>query len=148
MDEANLMQGKIRGERIPLVMAQHPEIDLPFTQRLVISVRLSDTGKRQILLQLDSGSDGPIIYAGNKELETSLLKHATLQGNNVSKAQQAFALLPPQDMQLGTHILNRIPFVTPVQAVPDREEDGILPTVLFQRVYINNTHHYVVFDPK
>jgi predicted aspartyl protease len=151
LDEANLMQGEIRGERVPLVMAKHPENDLPFTQRLVISVRLSDTGKRQILLQLDSGSDGPIIYAGNKELETSLLKRATVQGNNVSKAQQAFALLPPQDMQLGTHTLNRIPFVTPVhaeQAVPDREEDGILPTVLFQRVYINNTDHYVVFDPK
>jgi predicted aspartyl protease len=151
LDEAKLMQTEIRGERIPLLMAKHPENDLPFTQRLIISVRLSDTGKRQILLQLDSGSDGPIIYAGNKELETSLLGHATVREDNVSKAQQAFALLPPQDMQLGTHILNRIPFVTPVhawQAIPDREEDGILPTMLFQRVYINNSDHYVVFDPK
>jgi hypothetical protein len=151
LDEANRMQGEIRGERIPLVMPKHPENDLPFTQRLVISVRLSDTGKRQILLQLDSGSDGPIIYAGNKELETLLLLRATFQGNHVSKAQQAFALLPPQDMRLGTHTLSRIPFVTPVhvgQSVPDREEDGILPTVLFQRVYINNTYHYVVFDPE
>jgi hypothetical protein len=151
LEEANRMQGEIRGERIPLVMAKHPENDLPFTQRLVISVRLSDTGKRQILLQLDSGSDGPIIYAGKKELETSLLRRATFQENNVSKAQQAFALLPPQDMRLGTHTLRRLPFVTPVHAgqpVPDREEDGILPTVLFQRVYINNSDHYVVFDPE
>jgi hypothetical protein len=151
LDEANLMQGEIRGERIPLVMAKHPENDLPFTQRLVISVRLSDSGKRQILLQLDSGSDGPIIYAGKKDLETSLLSRAAFQGNNVSIAQQAFALLPPQDMRLGTHTLSRIPFVTPVHAgqdIPDREEDGILPTVLFQRVYINNSDHYVVFDPE
>jgi hypothetical protein len=151
LDEANLMQGEIRGERIPLVMAKHPENDLPFTQRLVISVRLSYTGKRQILLQLDSGSDGPMIYAGKKDLETSLLSRATFQGDNVSIAQQAFALLPPQDMRLGTHTLSRIPFVTPVHAgqdIPDREEDGILPTVLFQRVYINNSDHYVVFDPK
>jgi hypothetical protein len=151
LDDANLMQGEMRGERIPLVMAKHIENHLPFTQRLVISVRLSDAGKRQILLQLDSGSDGPIIYAGNKELEAPLLRHATLQGNDVSKAQQAFALLPPQDVLLGTHILNRIPFVTPVHAaedIPAREEDGILPTVLFQRVYINNSEHYVVFDPR
>jgi hypothetical protein len=46
LEEANLMQGEIRGERIPLVMARHPENDPPFTQRLVISVRLSETGER------------------------------------------------------------------------------------------------------
>lgn len=151
LDEANLMQGEIRGERIPLVMAKHPEDDLQFTQRLVISVHLSDTGKRQILLQLDSGSDGPIIYAGNEELKAPLLRYAKHQGDNVTKAQQAFAVLPLQDMRLGTHTLSRIQFVTPVHAaqnVPDREEDGILPTVLFRRVYINNSDHYVVFDPK
>ena len=122
------------------------------SQRLVISVRLSDTGKRNILLQLDSGSDGqPVIYASRKELEAPLLSHATFQGNGVSPAQQAFALLRRQDMRLGTQNLSRILFVTPVHAgksVGDREEDGILPTVLFRSVHVNNSAHYVVFDPK
>jgi hypothetical protein len=47
--------------------------------------------------------------------------------------------------------MRQVPFVTPVSAaqnVPNREEDGLLPTVLFQRVYISHADHYVVFDPK
>jgi hypothetical protein len=122
LDEANRMQAEIRGERIPLMMANRPKDDLPFAQQLVLSVRLPDTAERPVLLQLDAG-----------------------------EAQPAFAVLPPQDMRLGTHTLRRIRFVTPVQAgrdFPDREEDGILPAVLFDRVYVNNSDHYVVFDWK
>jgi hypothetical protein len=42
-------------------------------------------------------------------------------------------------------------FVTPVHAeanIPDREQDGLLATVLFQRVYISHADHYVIFDPR
>lgn len=54
-------------------------------------------------------------------------------------------------MRIGSRTMSKIPFVTPAKAgqdVPDREEDRILPTVLFQRIYISNSDHYVVFDPK
>jgi hypothetical protein len=69
----------------------------------------------------------------------------------VSKAQQAFAVVPLQDMRIGTRTLSHISFGTPVsvgQNVPTLDEDGVLPTVLFQRVYINFADHYVVFDPR
>jgi hypothetical protein len=56
-----------RGEHIPPVPSQHPESELPFTERLVVSVLLSGTGTRPILLQLDFGSDGPILYASREE---------------------------------------------------------------------------------
>lgn len=151
LDETKLMQGELRGERIPLVTPKHPESELPFSERLVISVSLSDTGNRQILLQLDSGSDGPILYSGNRELEESLLKHARLQGAQVSEAQRAFALLPPQDMRIGTRTIRKVPFVTPVSTakyIPDRKEDGLLATVLFQRLYVSHADHYVIFDPR
>jgi hypothetical protein len=150
LDETGAMRESVRGERIPLMTLQHPEREVPFTERLVIPVHLSGTGNRQIFLQLDSGSDGLILYAGN-EANSGLLKRATLQGSEVSKAQQAFAVLPPQDMQIGTRTLNHVYFVTPVsveQRLPALETDGVLPTVLFQRVFISGAGHYVVFDPK
>ena len=103
---------------------QHPESEVPFTERLVIPVHLSGTGNRQILLQLDSGSDGLILYAGNNDRTPGLLR-ATLQGSGVSKAQQAFAILPPQDMQIGSHTLSHVYFVTPVSVrrdVPKQEK--------------------------
>jgi hypothetical protein len=151
LDETTAMRDRVRGERIPFVRPQHPDSEVPFTERLVISVHLSGTGTRQILLQLDSGSDGPILYAGNGEKELPLLQHATPRKGNVSIGQSAFADLPPQDLSIGTRTMSRIPFVTPVSAgkdVPGRDEDGLLPTLLFQRVFICGADHYMVFDPR
>jgi hypothetical protein len=151
LDDAKLLQNGLRGERIPLVLPKHPETDLPFSQRLVVSVNLSNTGTRPILLQLDSGSDGSMLYAGNRELEQPLLKYAKLQGPEVSDARRAFAVLPPQDMRLGNHIVRTISFVTPAtrsQNVPDREEDGTLATVLFQRIFVSHSDRFVIFDPR
>jgi hypothetical protein len=145
------MEENIRGERIPLFYSKHPEVDLPFSERLVVSVNLSYIGTRPILLQLDSGSDGPILYAGNSELEQPLLKRARLQGPELGDARRSFAVLPPQDMKLGSRIVRKVPFVTPAnwsQNVPDREEDGILATVLFQRVFISYADRFVIFDPR
>jgi hypothetical protein len=151
LDEANLLEATLGGERIPLVTPKHPDNELQFTGRLVIRVNLSDAGDRPVLLQVDSGSDGPILYADNKALEQPILKRATLRGEEASQAQRAFALLPPQDMQIGTRIIRKVPFVVPVSArqnVPKREEDGVLATVLFQRIYISHAKGYVIFDPK
>jgi Aspartyl protease len=151
LDEAKLMEKYLRGERIPLVLPKHPETDLPFTQRLVVSVNLSDTGTRPILLQVDSGSDGPILYANDRELEQPLLSRAKLQGPEVSAKRRAFAVLPPQDMRLGSRIVRKVSFVTPASGshnVPNREEDGVLATVLFQRVYVSHSDRFVIFDPR
>jgi hypothetical protein len=149
LDEAKHMEKYFRGERIPLVTSKHSETDLPFCPRLVVSVNLSDTGTRPILLQVDSGSDGPILYAGNRELEQPLLQRAKLQGPG--DGHRAFAILPLQDMRLGSRIVRKLSFVTPAsgsQNVPDREEDGILSTVLFHRVYVSHSDHFVIFDPR
>ena len=151
LDEGKLMEKYVQGERIPLVTSSHPETDVPFSQRLVVSVNLSDTGTRPILLQVDSGSDGPILYTGNRELQQPLLKRAKPQGPEVRDARKAFAVLPPQDVRLGRRMFRNVPFVTPASAsqnVPDREEDGILATVLFQRVYIGHSDRFIIFDPR
>ena len=151
-DETSAMRDSMRGEHIPFVPPQHSKDELPFIERLVISVHLSGTGTRAILLQLDSGSDGPILYPGSEQPEVqALVQAATPQGANATSAQPAFAVVPPQNMQIGNHILSNISFVTPVAVaknLPRQREDGLLPTVLFQRVFISGTGHYVVFNPK
>jgi len=152
LDETSAMRDSVRGERISFIRPQHPEDELPFLERLVVSVRLSGTGKQPILLQLDSGSDGPILYPGSDQPEVqALVQSATLQGANTTDAQRAFAVLPPQNMQIGNRILTHVSLVTPVAVaknLPPQREDGLLPTVLFQRVLISGRGHFVVFDPK
>jgi Aspartyl protease len=151
LDETTAIRDRVRGERIPFVRPEHPDSEVPFAERLVISVHLSGSGARQILLQLDSGSDGPILYARNGEKELPLLQHATPRKGNGAIGQSAFADLPPQDLRIGTRTMSRIPFVTPVTIgndVPARDENGLLPTLLFQRVFICAADHYAIFDPR
>jgi len=152
LDETSAMRDSVRGERISFIRPQHPEDELPFLERLVVSVRLSGTGKQPILLQLDSGSDGPILYPGSDQPEVqALVQSATLQGANTTDAQRAFAVLPTQTMQIGNRILTHVSLVTPLAVarnLPPQREDGLLPTVLFQRVLISGRGHFVVFDPK
>jgi len=151
LDATGSMRDKVRGERISLVGPEHPEDELAFAQRLVVAVHLSGAGSRQILLQLDSGSDGPILYQTRGESRLPILNHATLRSATASAAQRAFASLPPQDLRIGERTVSQVPFVTPVSAGydgPKRDEDGLLPTVMFQRVFISGTGHYVVLEPR
>ena len=97
LDETTALRERVHGEHIPLV--KHPENELPFAERLVVPVHLWDSGNREILLQLDSGSDGPVLYSGNKDRELKILDQATRQEANVSKLRQAYAVLPVQDMR-------------------------------------------------
>lgn len=60
LDETHAMREKVRGEMVQLVAPSSTESELAYTERLVLSVRLSGIANRQVLLQLDSGSDGPI----------------------------------------------------------------------------------------
>ena len=151
LDETSTMRDSVRGEHIPLVASAHPEDELTFIERLVISVRLSGTGAQPTLLQLDSGSDGPILYPGSTELELEKLAHAIHRESDSTNAQRAFAALPPQDVRIGSRTLRNVPFVTPVSPgknLPHHIEDGLLPTLLFQRVFISSADHYVIFDPR
>jgi hypothetical protein len=151
LDEANRMESEVRGERIPLVSSKHAQEDLPFSGRLVVSVSLSDTGTRPILLQIDSGSDGPILYADNKRTGRATAETGQASGPEVGGARRSFAVLPPQDVRLGSRIVRGVLFVTPVRAaqnLENREEDGILATVLFRRVFVSHSNHFVIFHPK
>jgi hypothetical protein len=152
LDETSAMRNSVRGERISFVSPQHPEDELPFMQRPVVSAHFPGTGTRPILLLLDSGTDGPILLPGSEQPGIQTLIHdATLQGGIATVAQRAFAVVPPVNIQIGKRILTQITFVTPVRVaknLPRQHADGLFPTVLFQRVFISNGDHYVVFDPK
>jgi hypothetical protein len=149
LDEGKLMQANVKGARIALARAPHPERDLPFMDRLIVPVNVSGT-KGQLLMELDSGSNAPMLYEAGKELTRALFVSAPLHTRGTDGIEREFAVLPPQDVQIGGQVLHRIPFVAPMNPgrdVPKVDFDGLLPTVLFQRVFISHADHYVVLDP-
>jgi hypothetical protein len=74
-------------------------------------------------------------------------KEPPLHTRDAAGIKREFVVLPPQDVQIGTHAFYRISFATPINPrkdVPKLDFDGPLPTVLFQRVFISYTDRYAV----
>jgi Aspartyl protease len=149
LDDTKAMQPKVKGEHIALVSAPHPGSDSLSTEPLIVQAHLSGIEAQKKLLLLDSGSNAPLLYDAGP-LVRGLAVSAPLHNRNADGAEQAFTVLPPQEMQIGTHEFHHISFVTPIATgkdVPKLEVDGLLPTILFQRVYISYADRYAVLDP-
>jgi Aspartyl protease len=148
LDDSMQMRTKVKGEHIALA-AQPLSQNGSAPQKLIVPVHLAGTGNRQILLQLDSGTNAPLLYHAGEDLRHLQTVSGPLQGRGTDGQEHAFTVLQGQDVQIGPHSLHQIPFVTPVNegaSVPKSDVDGLLPTLLFQRVFVNYSDRYVVLD--
>lgn len=139
LDETKQMQARVHGEHIPLVRAARTEHDLPFTQPLLVHAQLAGTA--ELRLRLDSGSNAPVVYTARDMSRQRMLLERVVAGQ-----KQSFAVLPPQELRLG-HSSQQVSFVVPLNRETSAAgEDGVLPTALFQRIYISYSDQYIVIE--
>ena len=150
LDDSGALASSIRGERVALAEPRGANRDLPFTRPIVVTARLSNFGKTPLLLRLDSGSNSPLLYPGIAGLGMARANSAQVLKRTVGGTEQKFAVLPPQNIQIGKVALKQISFVSPMNSVgagPAPREDGLLPTIAYQRVFISCSGGYVTLDP-
>jgi hypothetical protein len=145
LDDRNVMLQEAKGERIALVTPRQMADEVSLT-RLVIAVHLSRVGTQQLLLKLDSGTNGPLLYDPGKYLAAGLFVSTSVRGRGADGTERTFGVLPPQDMRIGTLTFHQISFVTPAarKDIPKLEVDGLLPTAIFRCVYISYADRFVV----
>jgi predicted aspartyl protease len=151
LDDSKQLQEKVKGERIALARPRNAEGYNAFMVPMVVAIRLSGVNGRAFVLQLDSGSDVPILFDGGKWL-TRVKTFGIDEGHHeADEVAQAFAVLMPQDMRLGGHFFRQISFVTPVSAGKEiqvkPDVDGVLPTALFRSAFISYADHFAVLQP-
>jgi|HubBroStandDraft_4_1064222.scaffolds.fasta_scaffold08386_4 hypothetical protein len=150
LDELSALAHAVRGEHIPLMPPRGSQDDLPFTRPMIVSARITTAAAIPVLLRLDSGSAALVLYDVPPRLLKASANPASFFKRVVNGAEQAFAVLPAQDIVLGSTPAHKVPFVVPMNAVgggPSPREDGMLPTIAFAHVFISYSHHYAVFDP-
>jgi hypothetical protein len=104
-----------------------------------------------ILFRLDSGSNAPLIYGDGGQAHNNVPSNAQTLKRVVDGVEQDFAVLPPQDLAVGTERLRQVIFVKPlntVGAVREPREDGLLPTQLFQRVFVSYRNQFAILEPR
>jgi hypothetical protein len=149
LDDAKAMESEIRGKHIELVTPPHPNHGVLLTGLLIIPVHLSGIPGRPLLQLLDSGTNVPLLYDSGKDMADGFSVSPSIRDRGPDGAERVFAVLPPQDMQIGTLTLHQISFVTPAarRDIPKVEVDGLLPTAIFRSVYISYTGRFVVLEP-
>jgi hypothetical protein len=149
LDGSGTLALAVKGEHVALADPYGPQDDLPFMRPMMVTVRLLAFHSTTLLLRLDSGSNAPVLYPAGPRLRGAISNPPSLLTRALKGVEQEFAVLPPQDLLLGrTHPLKQVPFVMPMKAVgngPAPREDGLLPTIAFERVFMNSSAGYAVF---
>lgn len=149
LDNLERLASAINSEQIPLAEPPGSERDLPFMRPILVFAQLSGTGRTQVLLRLDSGSNMPLLYASKPLPADGSITPAPQLKRVVNGVEQGFAVLPPQNLQIGKRSIKQVMFVQPLKAVgvgPTPREDGLLPTMAFQRVFISYAGRYAKLE--
>jgi hypothetical protein len=151
LDDTKIMRTRVNGVRVELATAIPAAERVPSTGLLLIPVRLFYAGERQLLLALDSGAQAPFLYDAGQFLDLGLLRSGLVEGQSGDGVKRAFSVLRPQHMRIGPLNFQQISFVVPSglwQGSPVSQVDGLLPTILFRRVFVSYADHFAVLDPQ
>ena len=150
LDDAKVMQQKVKGQHIALVSAPRSEHDAFSTEPLTARAQLSGITNRQVLLLLDSGTNVPFLYHADKFSTHESVASEQLHSRGADGAERVFAVSAPQNLEIGKLMFHQIRFVTRAQADDDGTKvavDGMLPTGIFRSVYISYADRFIVLEP-
>jgi hypothetical protein len=150
LDDTKVMQTAVKGGHIALVTQPQTPDEVSLTTLLIIPVHLSGFGARRLLLALDSGANASFPFNHAVILAPGLLEPGQRDGYGVDGVKRKFSILSPQSMQIGSINIPQISFAVPVESGENAltsEEDGLLATVLFRRVFISYADRFVVLEP-
>ena len=131
---------RISGPRIPVDRTEG---------KLIITVLTRFSGQAPLRFGLDSGVGAPVIYTPDS-------RHVCVQSWPGSPAGAASTLTGTAStasarmvaLDIGAHSLSGLTAALIPKVDPESQiEDGVLPTVLFHSIYINNKEGYVVLNP-
>ncbi len=152
LDQSKELQKHLQGEHVPLIEGEIGHGDMAYTAPVLVTVRMEGTGKKKTVLNLDSGSNVPILYENPLGTPWWTQRDHAWRGSTAGKGGAlSFATLPNQTIKIGSHMTREIAFLTPISPEPPTAiagEDGLLPTALFKRVFISLADGFVIFNPR
>jgi Aspartyl protease len=149
LDNSAAMRAEVKGPHIPLLATAEPDgVALPSLP--IIAVRLSD-GLRPIRLELDSGTNTAKLFNTSQYMVLQFSHNVPLRASGLDGAQRILSALSPQDVEIGSLDLPRVSFFSLAGIQKDARVkgfDGVLPTGLFRRVFIDHADHFAVLEPR
>jgi Aspartyl protease len=151
LDEGDSLASSIKSEHIGLAVPLGDVGDLPFTRPLIIAVRSAASGNPPMLLRLDSGSNAAVLYTAAAALPSAQrrVRADSVLIRVANGGKQGFQMLPAMDLRISPHVIAQVSFAVPMNSLgrgPTPREDGVLPTMVFERVFISAKSQYATVD--
>jgi Aspartyl protease len=150
LDNSGAMRTAVKGPHIPLLATAQPDGGVALPGLLIIAVRLSNAF-RPVRLLLDSGMNSPILYNTSQYMVLQASNALPLHVTGVDGVQRNLSALPPQDMKIGSLELRHVPFFHLADIQGDarfKGFDGVLPSGLFRRVFVDHADRFAVLEPR
>jgi len=150
-DQSTQMQGQMRGDRVPVIDESDSAGAMALPPLVRISTQLCGNASPVRIMRLDSGAGVAVLYDNHLARRSTVSGNNLLRGHVIGGASQFLTELPLQDLRIGKHLLSQIPFMSPsgeASSNAPKGEDGLLPTSLFDRVFISFAGRFVVFNPR
>lgn len=151
LDPSKELQKHLQGEQVPTIGQANRDDDLAHTSPVLVTVRMHGDGKKRAVLRLDSGTNYPLLYESPYSkmwwTESHQVRRGSVTGNG---GAVSLAVMQSQYVEIGPHTSLQIAFRTPINAEHaafPAGEDGLLPTILFKRIFISHSDHFVIFEP-
>jgi predicted aspartyl protease len=119
--------------------------------RVVIITQPSSPQKQASKLVVDSGASSVVVFSAatkNSDLEIELDVNGGINASTIVGSQR-ISTGRLRKLQVGDEKFSRLPVrVVDNRTAAERSEDGLLPTSLFRSIYFNNSHNFVILNPR
>lgn len=134
------------GERLPIRL-DGTSSEGPTIGRLIVASRAPELSRDEITLLLDSGINTLVLLRGPKTLGVGAVE----QTYRVASSSNAFnevrvSTQTVRQLRVGSTTLVNVTAVAP-PARPGADTDGLLPTSVFNSVFVSHSQKYVIFNP-
>ena len=144
LDRTNSLAQSLAGERLPLSLGGRSPEDLT-PDRLIVALRAPSLIERSMLFLVDSGTNTAIVYPLKNE---TLFSRGVASGRIDSLNRNQTCRLARTPLTIGSQIYHQVVMAICENMAHDNvDNDGLLPTRLFRRLFISHRDKYLIVNP-
>jgi hypothetical protein len=144
LDRTNSLAQSLAGDRLPLSLGgRSPENLTP--DRLIVALRAPSLVERSMLFLVDSGTNTAIVYPLKND---TLFSRGVASGRIDSLNRNQTCRLARTPLTIGSQTYRQVVMAICENMAHDNiDNDGLLPTRLFRRLFISHRDKYLIPNP-
>lgn len=137
IEEGNEIASALRGDRVPMEAREN---------RMMVAAEAQSRSRAAIRLMLDSGANSLVLLNRASNALDLRGKQTTTETSTMGNSTMTTGLV--DSLTVGSEILYNLVATLPSIDPSERIGDGLLPTALFDRFYVNNRARFFVLNPR